>query len=62
MLGFAALSANLHQRQPISSTRPQPASKPPSTINHQTGIGPTLAKSYPIDGRGRPESPAVIRP
>jgi hypothetical protein len=29
---------------------------------HQTCLGPTLAMSYPIDGRGRHESPAVIRP
>ncbi|MGL6010265.1 MAG: hypothetical protein ACRC0J_01950, partial [Shewanella oncorhynchi] len=33
-----------------------------SPRGHQTGLGPTRAKSYPIDGRGRPECPAVIRP
>ena len=31
-------------------------------INHQTGLGPTLAMSYPIDGRGRHKSPALIHP
>lgn len=30
-------------------------------IGHPTCLGPTLAKSYPIDGRGRPECPALIR-
>jgi len=48
------------KRQPISRTTPQRAAKPPST--NQTGLGPTLAMSYPIDGRGRPESPALIHP
>ena len=31
-------------------------------IGQQTCLGPTLAMSYPIDGRGRHKSPALICP
>jgi hypothetical protein len=56
MLGFAALSANLRPALRLNlyiETSPS---------GQQTGLGPTLAKSYSIDGRGRHEFPAVIRP
>jgi hypothetical protein len=48
-------------RQPMSRTMPSLYIKT-SPRGHQTGLGPTLAMSYPIDGRGRHESPALIRP
>jgi len=58
LIGFTphiGLRCALHQPTPAPTRIKAP-------INLQTGLGPTLAKSYPIDGRGRHESPAVIRP
>ena len=48
------LSANLCPARCLTSIK--------APISQQTGLGPTLAMSYPIDGRGRPECPALIRP
>ncbi len=48
-------------RQPTFRTMPNLYIET-SQSGHQTCLGPTLAMSYPIDGRGRPECPAVSRP
>ena len=66
LMGFTPhvwLRCVLHQPTPAPTHVPHNAPtciKAP--INLQTGLGPTLAMSYPIDGRGCPESPAVTSP
>lgn len=60
---YAACWASLRSAPTYARTaRTARTTRIKAPIGHQTGLGPTLAKSYPIDGRGRHESPALIRP
>lgn len=65
-IGFTShvgLRCALHQPTPVPTHIPHDdPTRIKAPINHQTGLGPTLAKYYPIDSCGRPESPALNRP